>query len=111
MLPILSHEKRKIKPFSNRIFSFFKTPFLPSPTPHQTHHTSPLTLEGLMVSNTQNWPLKQIKRGVCQCSWNMSHAASSSLCTWITVVSFSGFSQTLPTGCQFRVLPDQRAGC
>src|SRR5690606_17502602 len=49
--------------------------------------------------------------GVCQCSWNMSHAASSSLCTWITVVSFSGFSQTLPTGCQFRVLPDQRAGC
>src|SRR5690625_7620331 len=53
----------------------------------------------------------QIPGGVCQCSWNMSHAASSSLCTWITVVSFSGFSQTLPTGCQFRVLPDQRAGC
>src|SRR5690606_34320885 len=76
--------------------------------------------EGIAISSLYYWRRRLkaqchgpqlLTHGVCQCSWNMSHAASSSLCTWITVVSFSGFSQTLPTGCQFRVLPDQRAGC
>src|SRR5690606_22593395 len=56
--------------------------------------------EGISAATIYNWrkqtrstgrllpnasPTTEGWSGVCQCSWNMSHAASSSLCTWITV--------------------------
>lgn len=48
--------------------------------------------------------------GVFQGSWNMTYATSNGLRSSMTSVDFSGLSQTLPTGCQLRVFPDQRAG-
>lgn len=79
--------------------------------PNEPYQREPLAIDVSVGKTDPIYKAHSYHTGVCQCSWNMSHAASSSLCTWITVVSFSGFSQTLPTGCQFRVLPDQRAGC
>jgi drug/metabolite transporter (DMT)-like permease len=48
------------------------------------------------------------KLGVCRssCPLNLFHAASR----WCSAMGRSGLSQTDPTGSQFRVLPDQRAG-
>ena len=47
--------------------------------------------------------------GVCQGSWNVRYATSNAFSVCVSSISFSGLSQTLPTGRQFRVLPDQRA--